>query len=286
MKNSILFSLACLTLVLSGCFNRSTKVWDMIDQNDLDGDGIENACDVDYIDGPVIDGDKNGESDSCQPDTDGDGVIDAIDQSPLYNMHTGDNLNTLCQQFSPSWFAVYQTNTEEFFGRGMTDFVVSEYYNGDITEYREHDMIAFNEFKDVSIAEAGRLLEEAVQLNLQDGDCQGWNELGMLAMGLRADPQQFLVDGIAAFSQLQDDPALFFPRLHDLDGDGIDNDLDPSFDLVVAPSLAAYLDVLNADNGGPIQSQMEAYYYMVIQLIEMLDESGDVDLNISEALIR
>jgi hypothetical protein len=44
---------------------------------DLDADGIPNDCDIDQTLGPDCDG--NGEDDSCQVDTDGDGLIDPCD---------------------------------------------------------------------------------------------------------------------------------------------------------------------------------------------------------------
>jgi hypothetical protein len=45
--------------------------------SDLDGDGIPNQCDLDLVIG--ADCDQDGQVDSCQPDSDGDGLIDPCD---------------------------------------------------------------------------------------------------------------------------------------------------------------------------------------------------------------
>jgi len=283
MKNSILFSLTCLTLVLSGCFNRSTKVWDMYDPNDLDGDGIENACDVDYIDGPVIDSDKNGESDSCQPDTDGDGLIDAVDIMPLRALNGGLDLNTGCINPTPNWQSVYDSAGGEMSGVALAETFFDASFGGNA------DLALVDGFeqanRDLALARAGVFLEDAVleYFDAPNDGCADYESRVMAAIVLRDVPPHIWLLWMSTILE-----ELGAPRIspEDLDGDGIINELDPSVDLVVAEDRAMMLIGSIEENAWASDDEHEAiadlYFAMQERLIELLVESG-INVNLIPA---
>ena len=276
MKNSILFSLACLTLVLSGCFNRSTKVWDLtnqVDPNDIDGDGIENACDVDYIDGPVIDSDRNGEIDTCQPDTDGDGLIDAVDRNPLTPLNGGTDLNG-CSQYA---FTLYWIDYADIEGDIGAKFVVqanlailpNEDLTGMLVDYQDI-ADAQDRMSDNSKSLAGELREQSVVFNL-DGDCLSYGEYAGAAQLIDVHPGVPL-----AYNDWNSSVGNYSANIFtDFDGDGIDNDVDPSVDLKVWSSLAEATDGMT---GWSFHQRRILYYFQVALIQELIDRGLTVNL--------
>lgn len=271
MKNSILFSLACLTLVLSGCFNRSTKVWDMI--QDHDNDGIEDACDVDLVDGPVVDSDFNGESDSCQPDTDGDGLIDAVDLNPLTPINSGTDLNG-CSQYV---FTLYWEDYADIEGDITAKFVVqanlailpNEDLTGMLTDPQDiadaHDLMSRN-----SRSLAGELREQSVVFNL-DGDCLSYGEYAGAAQIIGVTPNDPWM-----YWQWMSAVGNYNANIYtDFDGDGIDNDVDLSVDLKVWSSLAEATDNIV---GWEVHRHRQMYYFQVALIQELIDRGLTVNL--------
>lgn len=228
MRTNILLPLACLALILPGCLNNSGK-GPLFTEWDLDNDGVSNLCDVDYLADQgveVVDLDLNGVDDSCQNDTDEDGLIDEIDELPLFNSDTGEHV--LCEAW-PSWDSISTEDSEYVAYRIVTNTLSNGYAGFIKNEYNPDAAL------DGVLAEAGGFRARGV-LDAQDGLCDvvaGQFQAANLMTNedIFFEAINFINSGFANSYGRDATPS-------DIDGDGIPNQMDLSFDIRLNVNLA------------------------------------------------